>query len=64
MFGGFDREQILSFIVQMAEAQYDTISNLQQMTLQELSDVHKVMTNIQHERELAKQHKNKGRGFS
>ena len=52
MFGGFDREQVLSMIVQIAEAQYDTISNLQQMTLQELSDVHKVIVGIQQEREL------------
>ena len=52
MFGGFDREQVLSMIIQIAEAQYDTISNLQQMTLQELSDVHKVIVGIQQEREL------------
>lgn len=54
MFGGFDRKMILKIIVQLAEAQYDSITNLEQMTVQELSDIHKVITSIQQERELEK----------
>ena len=58
MFGGFDRKMILKIIVQLAEAQYDSITNLEQMTVQELSDIHKVITSIQQERELEKSQNN------
>ena len=60
MFGGFDRELYLSFIIQLAEAQYDNISNLMKLTVQELSDVHKVIVGIQQEREIERSRRGKG----
>ena len=60
MFGGFDRELYLSFIIQLAEAQYDNITNLMNITVQELSDIHKVIVGIQQEREIERSRRGKG----
>lgn len=53
MFGGFDRAQVLGVLVQLAENQYDTITNLEQMTLQEIMDIHKVIISREQEKALA-----------
>ena len=60
MFGGFDRELYLSFNIQLAEAQYDSITNLMNITVQELSDIHKVIVGIQQEREIERSRRGSG----
>lgn len=53
MAGGLNRKEVLGIIVNLAEAQYDSITNLQNMTLQELSDIYKVIISKQQEKALA-----------
>ena len=53
MAGGLNRKEVLGVILSLAEAQYDTITNLQNMTLQELSDIYKVIISKQQEKALA-----------
>lgn len=53
MAGGLNRKEVLGVILNLAEAQYDTITNLQNMTLQELSDIYKVIISKQQEKALA-----------
>lgn len=54
MFGGFNRREVLGVLVQLAENQYDTITNLEQKTLQEIMDIHKVIISREQEKALAK----------
>ncbi len=54
MFGGFNRREVLGVLVQLAESGYDTISNLEQRTLQEIMDIHKVIISRAQEKALAK----------
>ena len=53
MAGGLNRKEVLGIIINLAEAQYDSITNLQNMTLQELSDIYKVIISKQQEKALA-----------
>ena len=61
MAGGFNRKEVLGAIIQLVEAQYDNITNLEQMTLQELSDIHKVIMSRQQEKTLQKAKDNMGK---
>lgn len=54
MFGGFNRREVLGVLVQLAESGYDTISNLEQRTLQEIMDIHKVIISRAQEQALMK----------
>lgn len=53
MFGGFNRREVLGVLVQLAENGYDTISNLEKHTLQEIMDIHKVIISRAQEQALA-----------
>ena len=52
MAGGINRKEVLNAMVTLAEGHYDTITNLMNMTLQEISDIYKVLISNQQEREL------------
>ena len=57
MAGGINRKEVINAMVTLAEGHYDTITNLKEMTLQEISEIYKVLISNQQERALAESKK-------
>lgn len=54
LFGGFDRKAVLTALIQLVENGYDTLTNLENMTLRDVTDIHKVLMSRKQEEALSK----------